>query len=284
MLLLSGGAWGAKFDDKTKSTLRRWGFILTFFGGLLTVIVSILQIWSSYSSPIIFFIDSIWAAVIPYIISPRFLIAVGLVGLSIIGLRHLTIKQIEKGYKLKTTPVITPIKEVGGYRMANILVENIGRGKFTCAAKLTKVMLKDLNGKTFEEIDVSDLNPYGRSLKWEKRYPGSDYAILSEGIPNTIELLISHRETYTYGPTMIFCFADDDSTPPIPFGYYKIAIDFIRWNGKRHEKLSTFEETLKVDYGVVEWINRGNEKPKEAKPKKKERVKAPRPRATKANR
>jgi len=184
----------------------------------------------------------------------------------IIGGKHLRKAQIEKGYKIQTTPVIKVPDDVGGYRRANILVENIGKGKITCAAKLTKITMKELNGSKRIEIDVNVINPYGRFLKWESSYSATsnDYAVLNEGIPVSIELLGSHRESYIFSDSMKFLFADGSSTPPIPFGDYMITVEFLRWTGTRYIKLHTFEETLKSSHDLI-WMNSGNNgKTKEA--------------------
>ena len=194
---------------------------------------------------------------------------------TILLFRWLRNKLTEWGYKIKTTPVIRFRTVDDNYRMANILVENIGKGKITCAAKLAKVKIKFPDEKEAQDVDVNILNPYGRFLKWERRNSGSDYAILSEGIPNTIELMISYREHYTYGNKMIFWFSDDSSTQPIPFGDYTITIDFLRWNGTRYLKLSTFEETIQIG-DEIEWLEKEmKEKPKEKRlinPKKKRKT------------
>lgn len=255
-LLLSGGAWGTKFDDKAKTFLRRLGFVFLTFGGFLTVIVSVLQIWDSYSLIILPIWSSVWNVVLQYINSLAFWLIVGLAGLSTISLRWVRTKQIEKGYKLQVIPVDDPEN-----KEAHIQVENIGQGNFRCAARLVKITeRRKQKGGRGKNIEVVDLYPNSPYLGWANGYA---YETLYMRSPTTIDLVTGSFHSVPSGMygqnsrsvyTGSFIFSGYGKSKSLDNVRYTVCVKFLRWNGLHYVEMIEFNETLEINSDGVKWI------------------------------
>jgi hypothetical protein len=249
-LLLSGGAWETKYSEKTKTIFRVVGLTSLIIGLLWTFLVAVLQTWESYSAEIVAISRSIAPAIV-FVISPYTLLVLVLIGLFAIIIRYWRIRQIESGYKVRTKGVVKPSSERGDFQEAKILVENTGNDKFICGARLISVVKKGLNEKEYQKVDVDEINPDGNFLDW-----GTDksYEEITKEVPKPVQLLISFRETYTYGKKMVFTFVKYSQPQPLDWGYYKVKVNFMRWGKNKWVYLDTFEGTIMITSQELKWM------------------------------
>lgn len=164
LIFISFGGGGAKVQGSLKESTRRkifWiGVTFLIVGFVLTFIISILQIWSSYSS----ILNSVSNFVISFVSSPRFWITVVLVVLLIVGSRRVLIWWIERSYKIIAFGTVNFDRRRGD-KEVYIQVVNTGKRKFPCIAMPVSIIKKPLDGKTKEQI-IHDINPKGNYLGW----------------------------------------------------------------------------------------------------------------------
>lgn len=149
----------------------------------------------------------------------------------------------EHGYKLSTSAVLN--SEYGS-QDANILVENIGKGKIKCVARLVRVTFSEQDKskkRKAEDIKVDALNPDGRFLLWKGNY---SCVILSENIPQVINLVTVDKND---GAKILF-FREANYKPyssPLKPGKNLLEIDLLRMKGVRQVCMCKFARTLEIE-------------------------------------
>ena len=74
---------------------------------------------------------------------------------------------------------------------------------------------------------------------------------------------------------MVFIFHSYHTSEPVSYGDLTVKVDFLRLNRTRNKyiKFSTFEETIKVGYRDLEWIEKKRSKDEKSKAKNKKTTK-----------
>lgn len=152
--------------------------------------------------------------------------------------------------KIQTIGVIEPRKENRGYRAAKIQVTNIGKENIKCVARLLEVTRKFEDKE--EALSIEKINPNGKFLEWNSSR--SLVSNLRVNIPDTVNVLASLREAYTYGDNMIFTFHGYDDVERIKQGEYKISVEFLYSDGNQLQEFYVFEGTLRFNYKTIEWV------------------------------
>lgn len=170
-LFLSHGALGAKISLSSKKFLTAFGYLFLVSGGVLTLIVAVLQIQSTYPED--------FSNIYPVIVNRQnaFLLFLILIAWWDI---HTLIKRFRiLSYKVLSRGVFDQENA-----MANILVENVSKDTLSCHARLEKMYF---NG---EERNVDAINPNGWYLRWDRKDQQrvAHYAILKLGIPRIVYL------------------------------------------------------------------------------------------------
>lgn len=144
----------------------------------------------------------------------------------------------EKGYELSVSAVV---HDEHGTPDANILVENIGKGKIKCVARVVKVSFYD--GKDHNEIKVDDINPNGRFLQWGSK---NEYAVLTEKIPQVVNLITVDKND---GAKILFSRGAGyrPYSSPLTTGKYRLEINFFRINGAKQVYMCNFVRTLEIE-------------------------------------
>ena len=166
--------------------------------------------------------------------------------IAVVCFRKIRDWQIVRGYEMQTIPVFEPSKEKGGYREVKIQIMNAGHGRIQCIARLVEVVKED-----GEEIPIRKISPNGNFLQWGSIREAK--ATLYENIPDTVKILGSLGEAYTYGDKMVFSLSGYEDIEPIKSGNYKIKVEFLRWNGVKYVRFHPFEDVLKFNYKDIEW-------------------------------
>jgi hypothetical protein len=257
LLLISGGLWGISLDDKTKNNLKNLGFVLLIFGASLTAVVSMFQIWSSYSPLILSVLGNVFlfiTKIIFYSTNPLNWLVIGMAGIVIMSLHLLRLDQIKKGYKIKFGAVenFRNLSYNDHYtKEANIQVVNIGERDVCCSARIAKIFFKD------GEISINEFNPDGECLSWLESK--NEFMKLQEGIPQVLKLLVIDFSAHNSGDRgPYFVFNKSKKSKPLTDGKYKIQVVFSRWDKeKRIEFPMPFEKTLIISDGDFHWSKDG---------------------------
>lgn len=163
-------------------------------------------------------------------------------------------------YKLRFIPVIELYDDEK--RIATLQVESKSNVDVKCIAKLSKVIFStELDAVRKSKLNIIDkINPIGWFLGWGEESK-EDETLDKDGKPSIIRLATvisslygdsygSHMETYA---SFVFC-GSNISNPDWQRGFYKIELDFLRWNSENYIKFSKFSGILKIDHNIVEWI------------------------------
>lgn len=151
--------------------------------------------------------------------------------------------------KIRAVGVEEPRKESRGYRSAKIQVTNVGKESIRCVAKLIGVTRKF--GNKEETLKIEKINPNGKFLEWNSSR--NSVSTLHTNIPDTVNVLASLREAYTYGDDMIFTFHGYDDVEEIKHGDYKISVAFLYSDGNQLREFYVFEGILRFDQKTLEW-------------------------------
>jgi len=252
VLISSSGkffSWGA-IDEQAKRLLWYLGWIVFSVGAIPASILVVSTTWDNISPSRQTYLINLWNS-IQYLFS-WFLLFFGVAGLFAVWITRLRKQQIEKGLELKIIPVGKRGKYPDYYHKAYIQVENIGKGKITCAARLVKVTRINLNDIEHQDIDVNWLNPDGLYLGWGER--GAWFEKINESGPPIIVHLVSGYFRRSASDKVVFLFAGYQESPSINYGQYIIQVQFLRWKDGRYLKFASFEETLKVSSSGFEWM------------------------------
>lgn len=240
--------------EKSRRFLYFSGFVIFFIGLIFSIIILIFQIYKDESEQITNLVN--FLSDLYLIRNPLFWGYVIFIFLSFIVFSEIRKKIILNGYSIVFKETVYKSNEK---QNALIQVENVGRGKALCEARLAKVsMKKSLSGKE-EDLFVKYINPNAFPLFWNK---SGNNVYLENGSPAKIINLVS-GEFYVSSGKSSFNFSNDKGIVPsenLNAGFYRVTIDlFAILNGKRY-KIASVEKELRIGESKLYWL--GNENPK----------------------